>query len=104
MITKEIELDKIEIVFVEGFPHTQARGKIVIKEDGKHIADAGTIRFGAKGPDQDAGNQPDISFSGEKVKIDQGVKDTLRAVQDSIVTEQMKNDYKVAKIVEGDKL
>lgn len=101
-ITKEVVLDKIEIVFVEAedgtrYPHTQARGKIEIREDGRKIADAGTFRFGAKGPDKDMGDQPDPSHNGEKIPLSDGIKNELRAAQNAHVTQKMVDDFKALK-------
>jgi hypothetical protein len=103
-ITKEAILDRIEIVFVEAedgnrYPYTQARGKVEIREDGRKIADAGTFRFGAKAPDQDAGDQPDAPDpTGKgKVAVSQAVKDQLRAAQNAHVTQDMADRYKAAK-------
>jgi len=94
-VTKEVELDKIEIIFVNGFPHVQSRGKIVIKEDGKKIADAGTFRFGAKSPDQDAGDQPDAPDpQGGKVAVPESIKQQLRAAQQAHVTQELAQRYR----------
>jgi hypothetical protein len=99
MITKEVVLDKIEVVFKEEsddnrYPHIQARGKIELREDGVKIADVSTFRFSVKGPDQDAGDQPDAPMGKEKIAVPQGVKDQLRVVQQQFVTPEIVNKYK----------
>jgi hypothetical protein len=106
MATKTTVLDRIEIVFQEDpetgdrFPMIQARGKVIVDlGDGTKI-DTGTFRFGAKAPDQDAGDQPDVpdpTSRGQRVAISQAVKDQLRAAQNAHVTQDMIDRYKAAK-------
>jgi hypothetical protein len=102
MATKETVLDRIEIVFQEDretgdrFPMIQARGKVIVDlGDGTKI-DAGTFRFSAKAPDQDAGDQPDApdpTSRGQKVAVSQAVKDQLRAAQSAHVTQELADRY-----------
>jgi hypothetical protein len=99
MITKEVVLDRIEIVLrMEGdgkrYPHIQARGKIEVLEDGVSLGVLGSFRFNAKAPDQDAGDQPDAPIGKEKVAVPQAVKDQLRTTQQQFVTQEIANKYK----------
>jgi hypothetical protein len=105
MATKTTVLDRIEIVFQEDeetgdrFPMIQARGKVIVDlGDGTKI-DAGTFRFGAKAPDQDAGDQPDApdpTGKGQKVPVSQEVKDQLRAAQNAHVDQDLVDRFKTA--------
>jgi hypothetical protein len=58
------------------------------------IANANTFRFGVKGQDQDAGDQPDAPIGKEKVAVPQAVKDQLRTTQQQFVTQEIANKYK----------
>lgn len=102
MVTKNVILDRIEIVYRmeddgNRYPHVQARGKVEVLEDGVSLGTLGSFRFNAKSPDQDAGDQPDAPMGKEKIPVPQEIKDILRATQAVHVTPAVKAAYEKTK-------
>jgi hypothetical protein len=98
MITKRVELQRVETVWVKQedgkrYPFIQSKTEVVIEDDGVEVLRVPGQRLNAKGPDQDAGDQPDVSFQGSKIPLCDDVKAVLRNNQNLNTTEEQKTQY-----------